>query len=371
MKRLKFICFLLLLLCMACKQKKVEMPTEVTYDSLAIKVDYPYLSDYTSPRSCYRGDALYVVAYNHLTHAYDFIDLSGGGKHWAVSLHREGKDGVSASSDILALPKAVLAKETTGFKWLDDNGNVLNSKQMIEAYDSIGENLYSMLPHGAMLGGRLRLAFDSVHREVVFPLFPSSDLALEHRRLGGKMNVEDGTFSFLPDCYPSMFSKETQNMGSFFVPQFTACGDRIVYNFYGFSKFWVLSPSGKGEVKEYDMPSRYTDNQTPVPPASTDVWTLFKQELIALRFCEVHYIAPLRCYVRVHYAPKQNRKDPLVSYLMFMNEEGTTLYEYPLPSSFTEKYFIEGTDLYFFLSAKDGDNEMLLGRIRLGDYVGK
>lgn len=52
----------------SCGSKKTEMFSDLVYDSLSVKVDYPYLSDYASPRPFYRNDTLYVCAYNHLIH---------------------------------------------------------------------------------------------------------------------------------------------------------------------------------------------------------------------------------------------------------------------------------------------------------------
>lgn len=371
MKGLKFILLLsVIMLCISCQQRKTATLPELVYDSLSIKLDYPYLPSYTLPRPFYRNDTLYVMAYNHLTHAYDFIDLSGAGMHFVIPLQREGKDGVGTSNDIFGMQEGVLVKEQTGFKWVDREGRVLQNRPIAEIRDSIRDNLYSALPHGVVVGGYSYATFDSLHHDIIFPLFPSGNVKLEDRVLGGKVDMTDGEFSFLPFHYPQMFGKETLNIGNFFTPQFTACDDRIIYNFYGFSKFWVFPSSGNGEVKEYDMPSRYTDNQTPVPAASMNVFNLFEQELMGLRFCEVHYIAPLHCYARVHYAPKKSRKDPLVSYLMIMDEAGTVLNEYLLPASFTGKYLMAGTDMYFFMLAEDGDNEMLLAKIQLGKLLG-
>lgn len=367
MKKIIIVSLAFIGLCISCTSRRVELPSELVYDSLSIDVDYPFLSVYTSPRPFYRSDTLYMGAYNHMTHAYDFIDLSGEGKHFTIPLQREGKDGIGTSVDIFDMQKGILVKESTGFKWIDDEGRVIKNWNLFEVTDSLTGNLYSIHPRGALLGDRFYTVFDDTRREVIFPLFPAGDMAMEHRILGGKLNIENDKISFLPVSYPSMFDKETLNKGNFFVPQFTVSGDKLIYNFYGFSNFWTLSSSGA--VEEYNMPSRYTKNQSPVPDASIDVWSLLKQELIALRFGEVHHMAPLHCYARVHYAPKENRKDPSISYLTLMDEDGTIWNEYPLPSSFTEKYFVAGTNMYFFIKSTEDDSKILLARIRLEDYI--
>lgn len=368
MKLQKQVFFMLALVLFSCHSRQTGIVSGLVYDSLSVAVDYPYLSSYASPRGFYRNDTLYVSAYNHLTHSYDFISLSASGRHFSIPLQKEGKDGVSASSDIFDMHTGILTKEMTGFKCMDDEGHVSLNISLTEVRDSVYGNLYSMQPHGAFVGGYRYAAFDSVRREILFPLYPSDDVPLRHRFLGGRVCVDNGQFSFLPVRYPEIFGDERLNSGSFFVPQFTISDDRIIYNFYGCSKFWVLPVSG-GEVMEYDMPTRYTDNQIPVPSSSMNAMQLFREELVSLHFCEVYYMESLHCYVRVHHAPKKERRDPLVSYLTLMDEEGMVLNEYLLPASFTGKYFVSGTDLYFFMPSTDGDNEILLGCVRLEDYI--
>lgn len=368
MKVEKLLLIAFVLMGTSCGNKQTEVSDGLVYDSLSVKVDYPYLSDYASPRPFYRNDTLYASAYNHLTHSYDFISLSDSGRHFSISLQMEGKDGVDTASDIFDMQTGILTKEQVGFKCMDDSGHVLAGIPLTEVRDSASGNLYSIQPHGMLVGGYRHAAFDSIRREIIFPLHPSDALPLRQRLLGGKVCVDNGKFSFLPVHYPEQFGDESLNVGSFFIPQFTVCDDRIIYNFHGYSKFWVLPASG-GSVMEYDMPSRYTDNQSPVPSASKNIANLFREELLALHFCEVYYVKGLHCYVRVHHAPKKERKAPLVSYLMLMDEDGKHLQEYPLPESFTGKYFVTGREVYFFMFTADGDNEMRLARIRLADYI--
>lgn len=77
-KRICLICVLLLSL-FSCKKEKQVSDKYLSFDdSLLVKIDYPYLGNYNRFHAYKHQDTLCLIAYNRLTHAIDFFNLSSG-----------------------------------------------------------------------------------------------------------------------------------------------------------------------------------------------------------------------------------------------------------------------------------------------------
>lgn len=335
------------------------------YDSVCIDIDYPYLSQYVSCTSCVKDGNLYMVAYNHLTHAFDFIDMSGNGNHCAVSLQREGNNGVAASDVIYCTASGIVVKELSGIKLVGYDGKVIMNIPMSEITDATNGNRYSLCNIGVMPGGYDNIAYDSLSHSVFVPLVPLDATRLGEVSLGGRVSLKDEEYVFLPVSYPYPYSEIAKNMGSYFLPHFSvADGQRLIYNFYGSSKFWIYH-TDTGATVEMDMPSMCTDNVAAFPEGS-DSRQIFEQETMSLRFREIHYIPSLHYFVRVHYAPRKTLFDKDINrFLMVMREDDGCIHEFLLPPSFDGRYFVSGTDIYFFISGSDMDDKIRLGKVDL------
>lgn len=73
-------------------------------------------------------------------------------------------------------------------------------------------------------------------------------------------------------------------------------------------------------------------------------------ESMSLRFSETYYDEESDTYVRVHHKEKSDFFEKDVSFLMiYKNGTGETI-EYPLPPTFSTRYYVHGGQVYFLLN---------------------
>ncbi|WP_455672696.1 hypothetical protein [Phocaeicola sp.] len=360
--------FIVFMLYSCTNNKRLSESKSLDYDSISISIDYPYLSHYSNCTSYVKEDTLYMVAYNYLTHAIDFIDMSGNGNHHTVSLQKEGDNGVAGSATLRCTPSGILVKELFTVKLLTYDGNVILNIPLHEITDSISGHRYSLCNQGVAPGEYGYIAYDAQSNSVFVPLFPLEETKLCDVSLGSQAFLSQRKPIFLNSSYPYPYSEITRSMGTHFMPHFTvADGQRLIYNFYGNSKFWIYNMATSQTI-EMDMPSMFTDNVAEYPLGSSR--EIFEQESMSLRFREVHYIPSLRCFVRVHYAPRKTLFDKNISrFLMVMKEDDEKIYELLLPSSFDGRYFVSDAVVYFLMSGNDSDNEIKFGKVDLNKII--
>lgn len=337
----------------------------VAYDSITISIDYPYISDYVQVHPYERADTLFMLGYNHWTHSIDMIDVSTNLKHNSIRLEKEGNNGVYNINSLLGAQDFMVIMELSGLKQVSFQGEVLNNVPLLDIRDSLQLSSYSLMNKGVVPGNFRSFAYNRQKNECYVPLTPLSDGSFENFCIGAKVNLTDGSLSLLDCPYPAPYNKINDNVGSYFHAQFSVLDeDRIIFNFYGNSHFWIYNQN-TSEVVRKNMPSRFTENETAFPLSSGDIKNSFESEFTSLRFRTVHYVSSMDLFVRIHHAPKQDMLDKgNKHYLMLMSAKDDACVEYLLPSSFDGRYFVNGTCIYF-LCRGSSDAEIRLGIIDL------
>ena len=141
-----FSCFFL-----ACSDKgKIRKVIEWSqYDSLAISIDYPILSDYITLKPYLWNGEDFIVGYNHFNHSLDFISLSGK-EHLSVELQSEGPDGVLKAIEFCQLNDKVFCRDDSGILVLNKSGKVISRIPMADILTPEGK--YRIRPKGISLG---------------------------------------------------------------------------------------------------------------------------------------------------------------------------------------------------------------------------
>ena len=343
-----FSCFFL-----ACSDKgKIRKVIEWSqYDSLAISIDYPILSDYITLKPYSWNGEDFIVGYNHFNHSLDFISLSGK-EHLSVELQSEGPDGVLKAIEFCQLNDKVFCRDDSGILVLNKSGKVISRIPMADILTPEGK--YRIRPKGISLGNFSSI--NSLETQVFIPLFPLEEAACV--KIGKVYDGASHTIHELPMEYPEEIREHIKLLGGLARPQITAYGDLILYNFPISSL--VYSYSRKNKTTEiFNMESLSVDNTFDFEKRKdNDLRGLFVNEMITHRFKEVHYCAEANVYFRVHYGAKESMGDKQRSiYLMVCDESSENVREYLLPDSFREQYVVVGNQILFL--CKDSNDSIL------------
>lgn len=361
MNRLFILSFVIL--CYSCSRVNNNVDeTMVVYDSISISIDFPFISDYVQIHPYVNGDTLFLLGYNHLMHSLDLIDISTGKNHKSIELEKEGDNGVYNVSSINGSQGNFAVMELTGLKWLSSDGEVLKNIPLLEFVDSITSNSYSLMNKGLSPGNYIDFAYCVENRSCFLPMASLKNVDPKMISVGLMADLSSGCCRILECSYPAPYNKNYSNLGTFFRAQFSVMDtDRVIFNFYGNSHFWIYN-TNTSELVENDMPSLYTENEAKYLNSSG---TLLEDEYTSLRFRPIHYIPSLKSFVRIHHAAKKDLKDMSnKGYLMYMGENDNKCVEYMMPSSFNGRYFVHNTSLYFLLKGSN-DSEIKLGVVNL------
>ena len=343
-----FSCFFL-----ACSDKgKIRKVIEWSqYDSLAISIDYPILSDYITLKPYLWNGEDFIVGYNHFNQSLDFISLSGK-EHLSVELQSEGPDGVLKAIEFCQLNDKVFCRDDSGILVLNKSGKVISRILMADILTPEGK--YRIRSKGISFGNFSSI--NSLETQVFIPLFPLEEAACV--KIGKVYDGASHTIYELPMEYPEEIREHIKLLGGLARPQITAYGDLILYNFPISSL--VYSYSRKNKTTEiFNMESLSVDNTFEFEKRKdNDLRGLFVNEMITHRFKEVHYCAEANVYFRVHYGAKESMEDKQRSiYLMVCDESSENVREYFLPDSFREQYVVVGNQILFL--CKDSNDSIL------------
>ncbi len=341
------------------------------YDSLTVKIDFPFISHYSQIYPYAEENDVYLAGYNNFTHSIDFIHLTNEGKHKSLPLQKEGNNAILPTSTIYPTNHGIIIKELQHIKLVSYQGKVLKSIGFKEISDKNNQSRYSMSNSGIAPGGYENIAYLKESNFVYLPLFPLNTKELKGCLIGSEINLNDSTISLIQSTYPHPYSNIKNNMGSYFRAQITALGeDKLAYNFSGSSDFWIWDKQ-KGETKRMEMPSQMTDNYVPFPPIDINAKQLFEEENKQLRFRQIEYIGSIKHFARVHYDAKQEIFDRNFSkYLILMKEDGSHIMEFKFPPTFDGRYFIHDSTLYFTLKSSS-DMQLCIGKTYIPGIVSK
>lgn len=350
------IAFLCLL--SACSEKQKHQVLDLTdYDSIAVSIDYPILSNYTQLQPYIRNGEMYVVGYNYYEHYYDFINLSGG-EHFSVAMQREGADGVLTPGNFVVLQDKIVCKNQEGVVVVGMDGKVKHRLPIQELVHP--ENVYSATPRTATLGNYNY--WDADGDCIFIPLYP-----LESGVPAGKIyGSEKQTLEPLPFSYPDSIQQAIQSLGSLSTPFVNGDADRIVYNYPVSSKVYQYDRKTK-ETKVVDIRTLTVSNELNISefniPGQKGRMT---KEILSSRFNWVHYHAESGRYYRVHLASTESLKTMFdrKSYLMVYDEKKNETKEYLLPADFSNVYVVQDNVMYVAYK-KNTDDVFSLAKIEL------
>lgn len=346
-------------------EKSASVSVLKGYDSLSVSIDYPFLPSYSDYSGFIREGEIFVGGYNHLTHSFDFISLSGR-KNFTLPLEKEGADGVLPVSAFCFQPSCIVLEDESGIISLSYEGKILNRL----SFSSAELKNYSMKPSGVIPGSLVHLS--AVSDRTMIPLFPRDLRAtgLSSYSIGMEYDANSGQFALLPVGYPSGLVSQIQGFQSLLFPGITDSSDRIVYNFPCSAYIYI-----------YDKLTHTTDSilmtSVDIPcelsPLSendqNNSRNKYEFENVSARFLEPYYDSSSGKYFRFHYGLKsdvfdKNRQAGLV----VMDEKDHSLREYRLPEWFSGQYIVAGGTVYMMYRNGEDDSFVSLARIDIKDY---
>ena len=337
----------------------------LSYDSLVVKIDYPFISHYSQIYPYVEADELYIIAYNSFTHSIDMINLYNQHAHKTIQLQKDGPNAVQSASTILPIFGGFLIKELQYLKLLSYQGDVIKSFTIQDLDKSGDYENYSISNLGLVPGGYENIIYRD--NSIYLPLTPLKQGTMKNSFVGIEVNLIDSTTCFIKSHYPYPYNTIKNNVGSYYRAQFSILNeDELLYNFPGSSDFWVWNKLNKTlEMKH--MPTEMTENFASFPPVDNGARQLFESETMSLRFRRVEYIDSIKSFVRVHYAAKKtlfDNNNP--KYLAIMKNDGSEIKEYEFPSTFDGRYFIYKSTLYFMLDSSS-DTQLFFGKVNISE----
>lgn len=349
------ICILLLLgSCSGTQQKSVFKET-FEYDTLAISIDFPYLSYYHTTALYANENGLYWGGYNHLMHSVDIFSLTDQCVVESIELEPEGPDAIlknRVGSFMFNDSLLIFRGYENEIKMIDRKYRTLYRKVVPFTPEENYRLVCKGLLPGQFEGGNAMRLYNNT---IVTPVYPDGDPTMEDV-LVTSVNLNNGYVEHLPVSYPKDMEEDLSKYGSLTYPYLTVSADRLVYNFPYTSHVYVYNVKS-GKTETFSLESGKTGNRSGQKPQtdSRDYLKGFEYESMALRFCETYYDEESGALVRVHHKEKVTPVDKEVSFLMVHKSETGETLEYPLPSGFTTRYYVHGGNVYFQLNSGSDD----------------
>lgn len=353
--------FATLTLLFGCSQKGSvhEVKTEIAYDTIAVDIDYPILSNYISLEPFFLNGKEYVMGYNHFTHSFDFIDLYGG-EHFSLELQQKGPDAVLKGARFCQLENHLLCLDSSGLSVLTMGGKVIKKIALKEVLSPEGN--YLLRPKGISLGNYISI--NSYANECFIPLFP--DKSASDIRIGKVYDQKTQSLTPLPMTFPEKIRQGIKVSDGLSMPQIVAYKDMILFNFPKSSVVYQYDRN-KGTVRNFDIKScSVLADGDEDKNEEGDVKGKFMNDFLGSRFGKVYYSADLDLYFRVHFGARESLKDKERDiYLMTYDIKSNRIGEYLLPPSFSEQYVVMNDTIYFCCKNSD-DSKLCFARINVG-----
>ncbi len=334
------------------------------YDSISIKIDYPLLNSYTKLSAYKFNGASFAGGYNHLTHSFDFISLSGS-DNFSISLDKEGANGVLPTSNFCFNQSCVVLEDESGIIAVSYKGKVINRIP----YSSIDTKKYSMKPTGVKMGGLTNLSV--TESDVIIPLFPInvSSENISNYNIGMEYNISENKLYSIPVNYPSRLVSHIEGFQGLAFPGISDYSDKILYNFPCSSFIYV-----------YDRQSGVTDSinmtsvEIPAELSPLDAKSRknprkkFEFEGLSPRYCEPHYDSNSGKYFRIHYGPKSDMFDKERSIgLIVMDGNRRSSREYRFPNNLSEQYFVMDGIIYIQYKNPSDETHIHFAKVEIKD----
>ena len=366
MKRNYLLFSLLCLLLFSCSHSvdSRKVCTLDSYDSISLNIDYPLLNSYTKLSACKFQNAPFAGGYNHLTHSFDFISLSGS-DNFSIALDKEGPDGVLPTSSFCFAPSCIVLEDASGIIVLSYEGKIIY--RIPSSY--MDSQKYSMKPTGVSMGGLTNLSV--TESDVTIPLFPVNVCSenISTYNIGMEYNLSENKLSPIPVNYPSQLISQIEGFQGLVFPGISGYPDRILYNFPCSSSIYV-----------YDRQSGITDSismssvEIPAELSPLDANSRknprkkFEFQGLSPRYCEPHYDPISGKYFRIHYGPKSDMFDKERSIgLIVMDGNSRSSREYRFPNNFSEQYFVMDGIVYIQYKNPSDESYIHFAKVEIKD----
>lgn len=351
------ICSLLLLFFCSCTHQKTVFKETFGYDTLVIPIDFPYLSFYHNVALYEDGNTLYWGGYNHLMHSVDIFNLTERCVVESIELEPEG-------------PNAILKNQVNSFLFNDSLLIFRGYEGVIKIMNRKERNICGKvapftqeenyrLTYRGVLPGQFRGGLDMrlCGSTIVTNVYPKVEPTMEDV-LATSVHLYSGNVEHLAISYPEEMEGDLCKYGSMTYPYLTIASDRVVYNFPYSSRVYVYN-TDSGITETLSIDSSRTGNQSERKP-QIDVKNVegnLEYESMSLRFSETYYDEEADAYVRVHHKEKDDFFEKDVSFLMIYKGDTGETFEYPIPSTFSTRYYVHEGHVYFLMN-KSNDNEL-------------
>lgn len=319
------------------------------YDTIAVSIDYPYLSKYTQHSAYVKHDTLFWSGYNHMTHSIDIFDITNLKACQSIQLEKEGPNSIIDVSNYII--------EDTLLLFIDYQNNLnlysrLNNN-VSKRISPVADTEYRMSYNGVLSGPYVSsVSMRLRESSLMFPIFPIKDQTVDDL-LAIEMNLSTLKQTYLPLKYPDEMKEDLSFYSSLSYISLMNYDDRIVYNFPYSSKVYVYWKNN-ASINILPMESKMTDNKTrKLDSPNRRIRELFEYEDEALRFREPYYCKDYDKYIRVHHDYVDKNTEQRESFLMSYNNTTKETIEYKLPTSFSPIYFVESNKLFFLLKSDD------------------
>ncbi len=333
-------------------EKQQSFEGMVEYDSLVIRIDYPYLSDYTYLTPVYYRDTLYAAGANHFTESIDLVNLSGG-NHREIITEREGQNGLLHISNFsLNGEHFIFTDAGKKIAVTDFNAKVIKRYEIADLEQEDKDVQYNHQQFNGTLGNGMHI--ETAGNETYIPL--ASLNTKPTSSIGAVLNLKNDTFTLLPIHYPEYLLADKDKMGGMAMADVMPYEDRLVISFPCSSRVYVYDRASGEQLTEFQMNSLFIDAEIEAPQGKRDAMKRIDFEYTSPRYRQTHYSPTLHKYYRMVWGKgdfNPNKRRPL--YLMVYDEQTGNSREYELPESLSETYMVHDDVLYVRLRSKTDD----------------
>jgi hypothetical protein len=356
--------------------RQAKEKAALTYDSIWIATDYPFLPNYMVKDLCIKNDSLMMYAYNDQMHSIDIVNLTTKRTSKSIPMEKEGKNGIVSALNLVCITPTLLAlRNSIGIVLLD-----IEQKKILKRYrfedilqPKEGVTYITRIP------GAIAATYTYFNYLDGSPLLHVPLYSLESREnrsipysIGLEINIQTDSIKLLPITYPIEVIEEAHSYGNLMMPKITHCIDKILFNFPHQSTIYCFDKQSK-QIAVYQPQSIYTPNRSqPIATANEHiksqeyVKSAFYHDYCALRFREVHYSPTSKRYFQVHHAERSElRQLNRDSFLTVMDENMNVIVECPLPKNFRENYVVYDNLLFFHIHRNDTD-DIYLAKVDIG-----
>ncbi|MBR6621436.1 MAG: DUF4221 family protein [Bacteroides sp.] len=239
---------------------------EVTGDHMQIYGgDCRSISAFVEERNC-------MLAYNHMLHRIDIIDLDNKKPFKHIPLKKEGPDGVNGISGLALFNNTVILQANNVFCQINMDGQVL-SRCTIEQLLKPFPGFSTMVPDAQMyLNLYNSLSFDEVNGTIAFVIYSHQKEDSEYPKKAIMLSCIDWKIKDVIDIHYPQNLKEEEKLGMLGRVNVLPHGDSLIYNFPASSDIYIYNRK-RQSVETYSAEVSYTQPLYSYPDEGNDLTT--------------------------------------------------------------------------------------------------